>query len=145
MGLLLSLGAVAIVVCIVFSIALVNLRWVVMVDDVAQAAVMVQVKFFRRVTLFVVLFYVLSMALLCSHLSHGVASIFQTLGLRTKKTAPAVQLFSKAYSLIIFVGFISIPISVYFFGYGKEEMEATKAKVEAKDSACNSDEIECPY
>ena len=72
----------------------------------------------------------------CAHiLSHGVASIFQTLGLRTKKTAPAVQLFSKAYSIIIFVGFISIPISVYFFGYGKKEMEATKAMVEAKADA----------
>ena len=30
-----------------------------------------------------------AMALLCSHLSHGVGSIFQTLGLRTKKTATA--------------------------------------------------------
>ena len=81
--------------------------------------------------LLVVLFYILAMALLCSHLSHGVGSIFQTLGLRTKKTAKGIQLFSKAYSLIIFVGFISIPISVYFFGLGKKEMEATKAKVEA--------------
>ena len=36
---------------------------------------------------FVVIFYVIAMTLLCSHLSHGVASIFQTLGLRTKKTA----------------------------------------------------------
>ena len=80
---------------------------------------------------FVVLFYILAMALLCSHLSHGVGSIFQTLGLRTRKTAKAIQVFSKAYSLIIFVGFISIPISVYFFGLGKKEMEDTKAKVEA--------------
>lgn len=95
--------------------------------------------------LLVVLFYILSMALLCSHLSHGVASIFQTLGLRTKKTAPAVQLFSKAYSVIIFVGFISIPISVYFFGYGKEEMQATKAMVEAKASACSANDSECSH
>ncbi|MGB2351536.1 MAG: succinate dehydrogenase cytochrome b subunit [Akkermansiaceae bacterium] len=80
---------------------------------------------------FVVLFYILAMALLCSHLSHGVGSIFQTLGLRTKKTSKAIQFFSKAYSVVIFVGFISIPISVYFFGLGKKEMEETKAKVEA--------------
>jgi len=83
----------------------------------------------------VVLFYILAIGLLCSHLSHGVGSIFQTLGLRSKKTAKGIALFSKAYALIIFVGFISIPISVYFFGLGEKEMEQTKAAVEAAHSA----------
>ena len=36
-------------------------------------------------TFLVVLFYIIAMTLLCSHLSHGVASMFQTLGLRSKK------------------------------------------------------------
>ncbi|MBT8043905.1 MAG: succinate dehydrogenase cytochrome b subunit, partial [Verrucomicrobiae bacterium] len=70
-----------------------------------------------------VLFYILAMALLCSHLSHGVGSIFQTLGLRTKKTAMGIDLLSKVYAVVIFLGFISIPISVCFFGLGKDEME----------------------
>ena len=74
---------------------------------------------------YVVFFYILSMALLCSHLSHGVASIFQTLGLRTKKTAEGIKRLSQAYALIIFVGFISIPISICFFGLGEKEMEDT--------------------
>lgn len=74
---------------------------------------------------YVVLFYVVSMGLLCSHISHGVASIFQTLGLRTKKTASGIKRFSQAYALIIFVGFVSIPISVCFFGLGEQEMEDT--------------------
>ncbi|MDB2673990.1 succinate dehydrogenase cytochrome b subunit, partial [Akkermansiaceae bacterium] len=43
----------------------------------------------------VVIFYVIAMTLLCSHLSHGVASIFQTLGLRTKKTAGPITVLSK--------------------------------------------------
>ena len=60
----------------------------------------------------VVLFYVISMTLLCSHLSHGVASIFQTLGLRSKKAQGLIQQFSLALSLAIWAGFISIPISV---------------------------------
>jgi len=64
------------------------------------------------------LFYVVAMTLLCSHLSHGVSSIFQTLGLRTKKTAKPIAIFSKAYALAIYVGFISIPIAVLVFGYG---------------------------
>ena len=83
----------------------------------------------------VVLFYVLAMGLLCSHLSHGVGSIFQTLGLRTKKSAAGIALFSKAYAVILFFGFISIPISICFFGLGEKEMEETKAKVEAAAKA----------
>lgn len=60
----------------------------------------------------VVLFYVIAMTLLCSHLSHGVASIFQTLGLRSKKVQSTIRTFSLGYSLLIWAGFISIPLSV---------------------------------
>jgi succinate dehydrogenase / fumarate reductase, cytochrome b subunit len=60
----------------------------------------------------VVLFYLISMTLLCSHLSHGVASIFQTLGLRSKKTEGSIKQLSIGYALVIWAGFISIPISV---------------------------------
>ncbi|MCB1091196.1 MAG: succinate dehydrogenase cytochrome b subunit [Akkermansiaceae bacterium] len=77
----------------------------------------------------VVLFYILAMALLCSHLSHGVGSIFQTLGLRTKKSSAAIGLLSKVYAIVIFLGFISIPISICFFGLGKCEMEKTEKVV----------------
>jgi len=65
------------------------------------------------------LFYIIAMTLLCSHLSHGTASIFQTLGLRSSKTAPLIDLGSKAYSLLIYIGFISIPISIWIFGLGR--------------------------
>ena len=58
------------------------------------------------------LFYVIAVTLLCSHLSHGVASIFQTLGLRTSKTESVINVGAKAYSLIIWIGFISIPLAV---------------------------------
>jgi succinate dehydrogenase / fumarate reductase, cytochrome b subunit len=63
-------------------------------------------------------FYVLAMVLLCSHLSHGVASIFQTLGLRSKKSAPLIQTISKGYAAVIFIGFISIPVAI-LFGFGR--------------------------
>ena len=66
----------------------------------------------------VVAFYILSMTLLCSHLSHGVASIFQTLGLRSKKAQALIQKASLAYALLIWFGFISIPISI-FLGFVK--------------------------
>jgi len=65
------------------------------------------------------LFYVVAISLLCSHLSHGVGSIFQTLGLRTHKTAMVIDIFSRAFALVIWLGFISIPISILVFGFGK--------------------------
>lgn len=62
--------------------------------------------------LWVVLFYIISMTLLCSHLSHGVASIFQTLGVRSKKATSAINTLANLYTAVIWAGFISIPISV---------------------------------
>jgi succinate dehydrogenase / fumarate reductase cytochrome b subunit len=67
----------------------------------------------------VVIFYLISMTLLCSHLSHGVGSIFQTLGLRSKKTAGPIKFISKAYAAVIYLGFISIPIAILVFGFGQ--------------------------
>ena len=64
-------------------------------------------------------FYIIAMALLCSHLSHGVSSMFQTLGLNTEKTAPFYQKVGWAYALLILAGNCSIPIAICFFGYGR--------------------------
>lgn len=64
------------------------------------------------------LFYVIAMTLLCSHLRHGVGAIFQTLGLRSKKSAGLINQFSIALSLFIWLGFISIPVAI-LFGFGR--------------------------
>lgn len=61
---------------------------------------------------FVAFFYILFITLLCSHLHHGVASIFQTLGLRSKRNSDLIQQLSVGYSLLIWVGFVSIPVSI---------------------------------
>jgi succinate dehydrogenase / fumarate reductase cytochrome b subunit len=68
------------------------------------------IKGFQNVA--VVIFYVIAMTLLCSHASHGVQSMFQTLGLRSKKSAPLVDAISKGYALLVWAGFISIPLAV---------------------------------
>jgi succinate dehydrogenase / fumarate reductase cytochrome b subunit len=60
----------------------------------------------------VVLFYVVAMTLLCSHISHGVASMFQTLGFRSKKAAGLIQRISLGYAAVIWVGFVSIPVAI---------------------------------
>jgi succinate dehydrogenase / fumarate reductase cytochrome b subunit len=57
-------------------------------------------------------FYVLSMGLLAFHLSHGISSLFQTLGLRSKATEPFFNWLARGISLIIFFGMSAIPMSV---------------------------------
>lgn len=64
-------------------------------------------------------FYVIAMLLLCSHLSHGVSSMFQTLGLVTERSRPVIEKIGHAYAALILIGNCSIPIAIYFFGYGR--------------------------
>lgn len=66
----------------------------------------------------VVAFYIISMSLLCSHLSHGVGSVFQTLGWRSQKSQDLIRNISLGYSFVIWAGFISVPLSI-FFGFVK--------------------------
>ncbi len=67
---------------------------------------------------YVTAFYVIAMTLLCSHLMHGVGSIFQTLGFRSKKAAGLIKQISIGYALFIWIGFISIPLAINLFpGY----------------------------
>lgn len=67
----------------------------------------------------IVLFYLIAIGLLCSHLSHGVQSMFQTLGLRSKKSAGLLRGLSLGYAGLIWIGFSAIPISILIFGFGR--------------------------
>lgn len=62
-----------------------------------------------------VAFYVLSLLLLAFHLHHGFQSAFQTLGINHKKYTPAIKTLGVLYSIFIPLGFIAIPIVIYFF------------------------------
>lgn len=58
------------------------------------------------------LFYIVAMGLLFSHLGHGIASIFQTLGFTTPKARPAIELAGKAVALVLFAGNALMPIAI---------------------------------
>ena len=47
-----------------------------------------------------------SMFLLCGHLSHGVSSVFQSLGIRSDSWREKAEYAAKAYAWIIFLGFL---------------------------------------
>ncbi len=64
---------------------------------------------------YVTLFYVIAMTLLCAHLMHGVGSMFQTLGFRSKKAAGLIHQLSLACSIFLWLGFISIPLAILLF------------------------------
>jgi len=58
-------------------------------------------------------FYILSMLMLAFHLSHGVGSAFQTLGLNTSKYEKSINFFGKGIAIIIPLIFATIPIALY--------------------------------
>jgi succinate dehydrogenase / fumarate reductase cytochrome b subunit len=58
------------------------------------------------------LFYIVAMGALCLHLDHGIWSMFQTLGWATAQNTKSLRTFSRIVAIIIFAGFISVPISV---------------------------------
>ncbi|MCC6819810.1 MAG: succinate dehydrogenase cytochrome b subunit [Verrucomicrobia subdivision 3 bacterium] len=79
----------------------------------------------------VALFYLVAQALLFIHLGHGLASLFQTLGLRNHVWWPRIQLFARGASLAVFIGFALIPISIYLRVVGADYAEMKKAELKS--------------
>lgn len=57
-------------------------------------------------------FYIVAVGLLCYHLSHGIFSMFQSLGWNNSENNPKLERFAAIISLLVWFGYISIPISV---------------------------------
>jgi succinate dehydrogenase / fumarate reductase cytochrome b subunit len=58
------------------------------------------------------LFYVLGLFLLANHLSHGMASIVQTLGINNRKIAATVLTAGRTLAWLVFAGYVSIPATI---------------------------------
>ena len=63
---------------------------------------------------YVSLFYIISLLLLTSHLSHGFASVFQTLGLATLRTRRPIAVAANLFAWGWFLGNLTIPVAVLF-------------------------------
>jgi succinate dehydrogenase / fumarate reductase cytochrome b subunit len=59
-----------------------------------------------------VIFYVVSMALLCVHLSHGVASFFRSLGLMNGRYRQLEERFAMGSAIVVFLCFSSVPVAI---------------------------------
>ena len=67
-------------------------------------------------------FYILGIGLLCLHLSHGISSMFQSLGWKNQPYGPALDKFAGWAAGLIFLGYVSIPIAI-LLGYGKDVLK----------------------
>jgi succinate dehydrogenase / fumarate reductase, cytochrome b subunit len=83
------------------------------------------------------LFYLIAQALLFMHLSHGLSSMFQSLGLRNHVWWPRITLFAKVASIALFIGFASIPVSI-LAGLGRDY--AAKARHELQHAPAGGKE-----
>jgi len=57
-------------------------------------------------------FYIAAIFLLCSHLSHGIYSMFQSLGLQNQKARALLTTWAPRLAWLIFAGYASMPIGV---------------------------------
>ena len=64
-------------------------------------------------------FYVLGIGLLCLHLSHGVSSMFQSIGWKNDSYRPLLDKIACGLAILLFLGYISIPVAV-LLGFGKD-------------------------
>jgi len=58
-------------------------------------------------------FYIIATGLLCMHLTHGVSSMFQSVGLRNSLWRKRLDRVALVYGWVVFLGFAIIPVAVF--------------------------------
>lgn len=58
------------------------------------------------------IFYVISVGLLCIHLSHGLSAMFQSLGFKSKASQHLINRFAFTAAWLIFAGYVAVPMSI---------------------------------
>jgi succinate dehydrogenase / fumarate reductase cytochrome b subunit len=56
--------------------------------------------------------YIVAMILVAMHLSHGIWSMFQSMGFSHPRYTPMIKKFAAAFSWVLIAGFISVPVAV---------------------------------
>lgn len=81
----------------------------------------------------VVLFYLIAQALLFIHLGHGVVGMMQSIGLRNHVWAPRIKTFAQVVSIAVFIGYASIPISIYMRVVGADYANQKRAELKSAE------------
>jgi succinate dehydrogenase / fumarate reductase, cytochrome b subunit len=61
----------------------------------------------------IVLFYVAAMVVLFLHVSHGIQSLFQTVGLSNDRTLPLFTRIGMGFAVVFLVGYSAIPVLIF--------------------------------
>lgn len=77
----------------------------------------------------VALAYLVAQGLLFMHLGHGLSAMFQSLGLRNHVWWPRIRAFAAVASVLIFLGYASIPVAILAGGLGQQHVEKAKAQL----------------
>ena len=56
--------------------------------------------------------YILAMIVLAFHLNHAVPSLFQTLGLNSRRWRPRLERLGTIVAIVVLIGYVSIPVAV---------------------------------
>ena len=56
------------------------------------------------------------------HLSHGLGSMFQSIGWKSRAYGPCLDKAARVVAMLIFLGYTSIPVAI-MLGYGKEHSQ----------------------
>ncbi len=83
---------------------------------------------------YISLFYIIAQGFLCWHLSHGAASIFQTLGLRNERTRYPLYQLAWGLGIVLFIGFAAIPTAVLLSEKTDLELVYTQAVLRQVES-----------
>lgn len=62
-----------------------------------------------------VVWYLVALVLLGFHLSHGIGSLFQSLGLKNERTEPLIKKVSLLYAIVVAGGFLAQPIYIFLW------------------------------
>jgi succinate dehydrogenase / fumarate reductase cytochrome b subunit len=65
-------------------------------------------------------FYLVGVALLSLHLSHGARAMFQSLGLKNGQWSPVINRAAPVFAWILFLGYASIPLAIMLGLIGKD-------------------------
>ena len=83
----------------------------------------------------IAIFYIVAVLLLCMHLYHGLWSMFQSLGISHPRYTPGLKRFAAIFSIVVAIGYISIPIASMAHLITPEAGMANSGKVERAHAA----------
>lgn len=94
-----------------FTVHLTNPEYADLIDPMGRPDVysMVIISFGSLPVSF---FYIIAIFLLSIHLSHGVASMFQTLGFASSGNRKMIETIGWTFAAVLFLGFVSVPVGV---------------------------------